>query len=178
MKNLFFLAFCMISSAMVAQPAAPSLTLSASEAKAVQDWMKNIYEVGVIAANDTFTITAEARRVAVDSQWRKIIYPATYRWTDAQYLLKNLHIKTGLWYLINLYAENEANREAVLKYLVSLDDILDMQQALTASFYTYIFFDPAAGSIVNGKPVIQRPDILDTKLHAVREMTREVVKRR
>jgi hypothetical protein len=148
------------------------------DAAVVQEWIENLYEIGVSVDHDTFTITKEAQRVASDSSWRKIIYPGDYQWPHAQYLLKNMQIKVGLWYLINLYAENEVNREAVLKYVISLEGVFDMQKALTAAFYTYVFFDPEASDIVDGKPIINRPDILDEKLSAVREMTARVMAHR
>lgn len=149
-----------------------------SDAKVVQEWVSNLYEIGVSVENDTFSITTEAQRVASDSLWRTVIYPENYQWPHAQYLLKQMQIKVGLWYLINLYAESEANREAVLKYVISLEEVFDMQKALTASFYTYIFFDPQACDIVDGKPVISRPDIMDEKLGAVRAMTAQVMAHR
>ena len=146
-----------------------------TEAQAVSQWLDNLYEVGVMAANDTFTITEEAKRVALDSAMRSVIYLPTYNWRDAQYLLENMQIKIGLWHLINLYHDNDANQEAVLKYVIGLSGLFDMKKALMASFYTYIFFDPEACEIVNGKPVIHRPDILDQKLEAVRRITAHLV---
>ena len=146
-----------------------------AEAAAMQQWIHNLYEVGVIVSHDTFTITEEARHVASDSVLRSVIYPQQYNWSEAQYLLKNMHIKVGLWHLINLYRENEANHEAVVKMVIGLEEVFDMQKALTAAFYTFIFFDPEASDIVNDKPVIHRPDILDEKLAAVRAILKQVM---
>jgi hypothetical protein len=169
---------CLAVQFSLAQTAMQNHKFTQADEAAVQEWLKNLYEIGVVVENDTFIVREEARLAATDSLLRSIVYAHEYNWANAQYLLKQMHIKIGLWHLINLYLESETNRPAVLKYIISLDGVFDMQKALTASFYTYIFFDPAAGTLVNGKPVINRPDILDEKLIAVRDMTAQVMAHR
>lgn len=45
---------------------------------------------------DSIKINEEARRIILDSTYRKIIYPAQYTWEVAQYLLKSMQYKKGL----------------------------------------------------------------------------------
>ncbi len=139
-----------------------------------KQWMDNLYEIGIIIQDDSMIISDEAKRIASDSEMRKIIFPETYQWPEAQYLLKKMYVKTGLWYLINLYPQSEENKKAVLQYVISLDGSIDVEKALLGSFYTYIFFDPQASTMKNGKPDITRPDILENKLAVLREIANYV----
>jgi hypothetical protein len=45
-----------------------------------------------------------------------------------------------------------------------------MDKILLSTFYTYAFADPEACRILNNKPEIVRPDILEKKLRTTREL--------
>jgi hypothetical protein len=88
--------------------------------------------------------------------------------------MQQMQFKIGLWYLINIYPQDEQAKQAVLKYVLGLDQLFDMEKMLVASFYTYSFLDPEAGTLVDGKPQIHHPDILENKLAVVRELSRKI----
>jgi hypothetical protein len=140
-----------------------------------QAWLDNLYEMGVVVDGDSVFISEEARRTVTDSAYRAILYPATYNWGEAQYLLKQMQLKIGFWYLINLYIEEEKNKEIVLNFILPFDEILEMDKVLLAVFYTYGLLDPAVASLENGKPNIKHPEIVEKKLAAVKEIVSYVL---
>lgn len=144
--------------------------LSPAEQVQLKEWTANLYDAGVKIQNDTFTLSKEAKLAATDSVWRAALYPPYYTWINTQALLENMEIKMALWYMINLYNGSEQHKELALKLAVSLDQAFDIEKALLAAFYTYVFFDPQAGQLVDGKPVIEHPEIMESKLAVVKEM--------
>lgn len=140
-----------------------------------QAWLDNLYEMGVVIDGDSVFISEEARKAMTDPEYRKILYPAQYEWAEAQYLLKQMHLKIGFWYLINLYMTEEKNKELVLNFMLPFDEILEMDKVLLAVFYTYGLLDPTVASLENGKPNIRHPEVVEKKLAAVKEIASYVL---
>lgn len=135
-----------------------------------QQWLNSMYSMGVETKNDSFYIKEEAIRLFKDSVYRKIAYPERYEWTNAVGLLKKMELKTAFWHLINLYRQDTANRSPVVSVLLAYDSVMQMDKILVSTFYTYAFADPRVSRIVNNKPDIFRPDLLEEGLKAVKEI--------
>lgn len=138
-------------------------------------WLENIYEVGVKINGDSIYVSDEARSVAVDTALRRLIYPPVYDWTGANALFKQMQYKIAFWYLINMYHDDPANRENVLKYVLTLEEVFAMDKVLISVFYTYGLLDPQVATIVNGKPEIHHPEIVEQKLAVVKEMVQYIL---
>ena len=132
-------------------------------------WIENLYEFGVRMEGDTFIVTEEAKLAAMDSASRYLLYPDAYTWQRVSLLIEGRDLKRAIWYLINLWYDNE-NRELAANLLNSLRENIDLPRALAASYYTFIFFDPEVGHFANNKPVIDHPDVMEGKLNSIREM--------
>lgn len=138
-------------------------------------WLDNLYEVGVKVEGDSIYITEETRRVASDSTYRLLIYPQRYDWTAANALFKQMQYKIAFWYLINIYYSDVDQRENVLKYVLTLEEVFAMDKVLISVFYTYGLLDPEVADIVNGKPNIHHPEIVEQKLASVKEMVQYIM---
>ncbi|HSF87838.1 MAG TPA: hypothetical protein VLA46_00380 [Saprospiraceae bacterium] len=138
-------------------------------------WLDNLYEVGVKVEGDSIYITEETRRVAADTAYRKLIYPKMYDWTTANALFKQMQYKIAFWYLINIYYADISQRESVLKYVLTLEEVFAMDKVLISVFYTYGLLDPEVADIVNGKPDIHHPEIVEQKLASVKEMVQYIM---
>ena len=86
-----------------------------------------------------------------------------------------MEIKKAFWYFINLYPEDH---DLVMQSVLHYDNLFEVDHVLLAAFYTYAFADPEVCRIEEGKPVISRPDLIEEKLHTVREMIEKVTKYR
>jgi hypothetical protein len=137
-------------------------------------WLADLYDAGVVMDNGTVKISDEARQVIQDSNYRKVIFPATYSWQAATYLLKQMDLKQGFWYLINLYKTDTAHQKLVIETFVNFDKVMDMQKVLTSTFYTYALLNPAVCTIKNDKPVIIRPDIVEKDFAQLKEIIRYI----
>jgi hypothetical protein len=100
-------------------------------------WLENLYEMGVVIDKDSIKINEEARRIIVDSNFRKVIYPETYTWEAATYLLKLMEVKKGFWYMINLYDTDTTNKRLVLQSIIPYDKLMEKQKVMTSNFNTY-----------------------------------------
>lgn len=134
------------------------------------EWLSNLYEMGIVKEKDSVKINPESMQVINDSNLRKVMYPKIYTWKAASFFLKQLELKKGFWYLINLYAADTANKKMVVESLVQFDQIMDMEKVLVSTFYTYALLDPAMSEIKNGKPQVTRPDLLEKKFSQLKEI--------
>jgi hypothetical protein len=174
--------FILTSGIALGQPARDTTVQSGShddrDARA-QAWLDDLYTPGVTIRDDSVHFNAETRRIVSDSLYRLVIYPPTYSWPIVQALMQKKAIKPAIWYLINLYRADTANRAMVLQMILPLDEVLDMDRVLVAAYYTYIPFDPEVHTIVNGRSVaVTRPDIAEQKLLAMKAITDQVYARR
>lgn len=142
--------------------------------KEYEKWLNNLYEVGIKVEGDSIYITEEARKVATDAALREVIYPDVYDWPMATALFQQMNYKVAFWYLINIYYEDPSQRENVLKYVLTLEEVFEMDKVLISVFYTYGLLDPDVATIINGKPDIHQPQIVEAKLATVEEMVRYI----
>lgn len=147
------------------QPINPAL-LEAARSFSIED----LYEMGVRKDNDSLYISEESARAHSDLEYRKILYPEIYTWEKALTLIATIELKKAFWHLINLYPKDQESKEFSVRIILGYDSLFDMEKAITSTFYTYAFMDPEVGSIKDGKIDISRPDILEEKLHVVKEM--------
>lgn len=133
-------------------------------------WQKDLYEMGVSVQQDSLRISPIVKQLFTDSLLRKQVYPTNYTWPVAMGLMQRMELKQAFWHLINLYPTDSASRTMVLQSVLAYDKMIDMNKAIVSSFYTYAFADPRVGVLTNGKPDILHPDLLDRKLHTVREI--------
>jgi hypothetical protein len=147
------------------QPIDPTL-LEAARSFSIED----LYEMGVRKDNDSLYISDESAKAHSDSEYRKILYPETYTWEKALTLIAAIELKKAFWHLINLYPKDQESKEFSVRIILGYDSLFDMERVITSTFYTYAFMDPEIGSIKDGKIDITRPDILEGKLHVVKEM--------
>ena len=147
----------------IAQPTQPysKIDTTAESEKFWSAWLNDLYDPGVVMEKDSIKINDEAKKIILDSNYRNLIYPATYTWQATTFLLKRMELKKGFWYLINLYAADTANKKMVIESLVPFDQMMDMEKVMVSTFYTYALLDPTICSIKNGKPLITRPDIIE-----------------
>jgi hypothetical protein len=134
-------------------------------------WTGNLYDPGVDTRKDSFFVKEEVVKLLKDSSYRKQVYPAIYDWTATADLFKKMELKKAFWQMINLYQADTKNKELVLTILARYDSLMEMDKILVSTFYTYAFADPRVCRIVNGKPEIYRPDLLEKGLRTTKEIT-------
>lgn len=171
MKKLFLLLIGLLPVLAYGQ------TILATEVKDTQaqqnvaiDWLADLYEIGLEITEDSLKVSKEFQKVLSDANYRALLYPETYTWEQTLHLLQANELKKSFWFFINLYPENEMNKELVVKSSLAYDQVLKMDEVLVATFYTYIFLDPECAVITNEKPEVTRPDIMESKLASVREI--------
>ena len=152
---------------------------TASQEAAAKAWLEELYSQGVTIKNDSVYFNDETRRIVTDTAYQQIIYPEVYKWEVVPTLLQNKAIKPAMWYLINLYHTDTTRRELILKTILPLDQALEMDRVMVASFYTYIAFDPEVYTIVNGKSVgVKRPDLAEQKLLVTKAIVDQILEQR
>lgn len=138
-------------------------------------WYLNTTEMGIETTTDSIKLSKEFIKVLNDDAYRKSLFPAKYTWDQTIPFLQRQQVKQVLWVFINLYPQNDSNKELVVKAILSYDSFFKMDEMLINVFYTYCFMDPEISVIKEGKPEIIRPDILEEKLSHVKEMVSYVL---
>lgn len=174
------LLFCMVcvhlSFSLCAQSAKVSNQDSTNAAIAfVNAWEKDFLDIGFSLDRDSLHLNEEAKRLLLDSQYRKRTYPVQYNWPEAIGLMNKMELKKAFYHLINLYRTDTVHKEMVLQTFVLYDSLVDMEKILVNSFYTYALTDPQISILKNGKPVVMHPEILEAILETVKEMI-EIIK--
>jgi len=171
MNKVLVIAFLLISFTGVGQnPESVKSKEKQLQETAVLTWLADLNEKGLEIIGDSLIMGREFQKVMNDAEYRKLIYPETYKWDEALLFLKNKYLKQAFWIFINLYSENENNKQLVLKSVLAYDELLEMDEMMVNSFYSYCFMDPQISVIKEGKPEIDRPDILEAKLRNVKEI--------
>ncbi len=175
--KLLFLFICLhVSFLLLAQSNKASNKDSTNAAIAfVKAWEKDFLDIGMSLQKDSLHINEEAKKLLLDSEYRKSTYPATYNWQQAIALMNKMDLKKAFWHIINLYRTDTAHKELALQTFVLYDSLVDMEKILMNSFYTYSLTDPQVCVIKNGKPDIQHPDVLESKFGTVKEII-EIIK--
>lgn len=143
------------------------------EAKKIsaENWKKELTEKGIEMKDDSLYISNEYKRALNDDNYRKVVlYPDEYSWDLVAGLIKLNKLKPAFWGLINLYSKSPEDKEKVMTFVITYDQVLPMDEILVATFYTYSFMDPKTSAIKNGELETVHPDILEKKLRNVKEM--------
>jgi len=132
--------------------------------------LHELSQAGLTEEGDSVIASPELIRLLQDSAYRDSIYPQEYTWEQASRYISELEVKKALWVFINLYPENEQNKEKVILASLSLGKKIKIDQALTNTFSTYCYTDPEISEIINGEAEIRRPDILEEKMRDLKEL--------
>jgi hypothetical protein len=134
------------------------------------NWLAELSEKGMEFSGDSIKTSKEFKRVLVDEKYRKMLYPEKYEWDVALFFMKKNMLKQTFWYFINLYPKSTNNKELIMKSILSYEKHLKMDEIMINTFYTFCFMDPEISVIIEGKPEIVHPDILEKKLNYVKEI--------
>lgn len=136
----------------------------------VYNWLDQLGEKGLELRDDSLIIGKEVQMLMEDESYRRLLYPEKYSWDQVTHFIRLQDLKKAFWYMINLYPDNDINKEIVLKSVLAYDQLFKMDEILINTFYSYCFTDPEVSVFNGGKPEIVRPDLLEAKLSNVREM--------
>jgi hypothetical protein len=139
-------------------------------AQFLKNWQNNLFDGGFTMQNDSLHLNDEAKKLLLDSAYRRATYPVTYTWPVAIQLLKQMELKKAFWDIMNLYRTDSVHRQLALQTFVVYDSLVDMEKILTNTFYTYAFTDPEICEFKNGRHEILRPDILEAKFNKMKEI--------
>jgi hypothetical protein len=136
--------------------------------------VQSLYEAGMEKSNDSLVVQEEVFRLMKDSAYRQLVYPKKYDWEHALTMLKSMEFKKGFWQLINLYQSDKQKRGYVIAVMIMYDGLLTMDEVLLNTYYTYGLSDPRVTRLVDNKPDIFRPDLLEQGLNATRELVQYI----
>lgn len=174
MKDSIIICFFLLPFFMLSQQSKDTIKGNELNKIAAIKWLKHLNENGIEIKGDSVFVSSEYEKVLNDAQYRYFIYPEIYSWKKAHALINKMYIKIAFWHLINLYPENDASKDMVLKSLLMFDRVLAIDEALAAAFNTYIYLDPAVSVIKDGDYEIMRPDILEEKLRNLNEIISQI----
>lgn len=180
MKNIL-LVICLSFSGLIGNAQDSTMQKSAvalEKEKYWQNWLSDMYEVGIEQHDDSLKISDEVRKIVTDKEYQKKLYPSTYTIPEAGALMKNMEIKKAMWYLINIYGKSEEYNKVVMNIILPFEQGLEMDKVLVSTFYTYALVDPQIGSVANGKVQITRPDLLEQKFNNLKEMIAYIIAQR
>lgn len=151
---------------------------SVAQNKNNQNWQEDLTEFGFTENQDSIKIGNEIMRLMQDSTYRNEVYPPIYTWLVTIDLIEKNQLKKAFWNFINLYSGAEKDKNTIIQAVLKYDEIIDMEKALAASFYTYSFTDTEVVLINKGKRELRRPDILEIKFQNLTELVNIVVNQR
>ena len=134
---------------------------------ALKEWLEAIQTPGVILEDNNMIFSDEAKKLAQDEAYRNSVYKDPYTLVDVKDAIQKFEIQKAFWRMINLYPEN---KELMLQFIYAYDKTVPSDKLVTASFYTYAFFDPRITNIVDGKPDIYRPDLFEEYFRITKEI--------
>lgn len=133
----------------------------------LKEWIAKIQTPGVIVEGDKMIFSDEAQKLAQDAAYRAEVYKDEYTMADIREPIAKFEIQKAFWRMINLYP---SDKETILKFMYAYDKVVPADQLVTASFYTYAFFDPKITTITDGKPDVYRPDLFEEHLRTTKEI--------
>ena len=133
-------------------------------------WYLELTEKGIENVADSVKFGKEFIRVLNDESYRSTIYPEEYTWEQAIELINQQQLRQVFWFFLNLYRQSEKNKDLVMRSVLAYDQILKMDVMMINAYYTYGFMDPEVSSIHDGTVDVVRPDLLEEKLNAVKEI--------
>lgn len=174
MRLFITISFLIISICTYAQnkhvSSADSVTISTEQLRHIVNMLEDLNTKGIDRSKDSIIVSDEFNRLLKEEAYRKTIYPDTYTWEQTIMFIQKTELKKAFWYLINIYPTSDKNKELVIKSVITYDALVQMDKALINTFYTYAFTDPEISKIIDNKPEITRPDILENKLRSVKEI--------
>ena len=179
MKNtIMIILFCIAGFSGKCQDSTVQKKTALEQEKYWQNWLKDMYEVGIEQHGDSVKISNEVKKIITDKEYQKDLYPISYTIPAAGLLMKNMEIKKAMWYFINIYGQSKENSEVVMKIILPFEQGLELDKVLVSTFYTYALVDPQIGSLKNGKVQITRPDLLEQKFNRLKEMIAYIIEQR
>ncbi len=134
------------------------------------EWLSDLNEKGIEMVGDSIKLGKDFRKLLTDSSYFNLMYPEEYSWEQTIEFIQKQELKEAFWYMINLYPENDKNKELVLKSVLTYDQILKVDDLMVNSFNTFCYADPEISKIENNRPEIVHPDVFETKLGVVQEL--------
>ncbi len=168
MKNCILILFALIP--LILQAQQTSSEVEKEQVKKNLEWLANLNEKGLEMVGDSIKLGKDFRRLLTDTSYFNAMYPKDYSWEQTIEFFKKQELKEAFWYLINLYPENEKNKELVLKSVLTYDQVLKVDDLMVNSFNTFCYADPEISKIENERTEIVHPDIFETKLSVVQEI--------
>jgi len=138
--------------------------------QAIISWLETLSQPGVSLEEDAVVMNAEAERLMTDENYRKEMYPEVYTWEKTMEFISKQELPKAFWYMINLYQDNDKNKELVLKSVLTYEQVFQMDKVLVSSFYTYIYMDLESSVFVDGVPEVISPDIMEGKLNTLKDI--------
>jgi len=136
----------------------------------VLEWIEDLYEHGVSTSEDSISINKETHRLINDQSYRNEIYPTVYTWNKAMHFMASQELKKAFWYMLNLYLENDKNKDLVIKSILTYNSLFKMNEVMEATYKTYALLDPGIGKFNEGQFEITKPHMLESKLNALKEI--------
>ena len=133
----------------------------------LQEWLVEVQKPGVVVEGNTMIFSDEAKKLGQDAAYRASVYKETYALSDVKESIEKFEIQKAFWRMINLYPDN---KELMLQFIYAYDKTVPADKLVTASFYTYAFFDPRITKIVDGKPDVYRPDLFEDYFRITKEI--------
>ena len=171
--NFLRIAFCFLATLIVVDHTFCQGTESFSQAyrdSIIVDWVQDLYSSDLMVEGDSTRYLEEKRRLTNDDGFRKLVYPEAYTWRVASALIERQELKKAFWYFINLYRDNEENKEKVIKCFLTYTNLFKMDEVIFNTFYTYCNTDPQISKIIDGEPEVFAPHIFEEKQDALIEI--------
>jgi hypothetical protein len=139
------------------------------------EWLEKQTTPGLRMDSTKLFMDDEVKRIVRDSAYRDSIFRQPYTFVDVARNLAAGNFRLAFYNLIDLYPKNKAT---VLRYVMAYDAAVPAEKFVAAAYYTYAMLDPRITKIVDGKPDIYRPDIMEELFHNANEITAYVLSKR
>jgi len=143
--------------------------------KAAKVWLETLKKPGIKMDSTGIYYDEEAKKIMSDQKYRDSIYRQPYTMRDVALTLTAGDLRLAFYQMINLYPTNQAK---ILQYITAYDQAIEADKIVNSAFYTYALLDPRITKIVDGKPDIYRPDIMEELFHYANEISAYVLTER
>jgi len=130
-------------------------------------WLDEQMEPGIRKDSTTMYFSKEVKRIVENPKYRDSIFRQPYTFSQVAQSLKGMNLRYAFWQFLNLYPQNKPQ---VLRYIAAYDATLASDKLLASAFYTYALLDPRITRLEKGKPVIERPDVMDEIFHNMNQI--------
>ena len=119
---------------------------------------------GIFKDGERIYISDESKRLLTDSLYRTKIYPRKYSFEAIPAMVEEGDILKTLWYLVNLFDENQL---LTLQLVKDLSESEISAKHYVNAFHTYIFADPEIMSFEKGQMALIQPELMNRKVQIV-----------